>query len=139
MARVTVSPVSLIGLIADIIEIPANTGSFRFKKVEGLFQSREASRSLDAFDWGDYDSYPPPESDASSSLTSYECDWWYDLVLGLQAAKGLMYSATSYEARKSSVSILNHSQTIENGIKSTKLWNFTNSLDPFIGFTSIFE
>ncbi|VVA94879.1 unnamed protein product [Arabis nemorensis] len=98
MAGVAVSPACLIDLIAEIIEIPANTGVFKkdcadlSRRVCLLTHLIEEIR----------DSPTPEESDASSSLISYECDWWSDLVVGLQAAKRLMSAATSFQAHESS-------------------------------------
>lgn len=101
MAGVAVSPACLIDLIAEIIEIRGNSGVFKkdcadlARRVCLLTHLVEEIRDS-----------PPLESDASSSLMSFECDWWSDLVVGLQAAKRLLSAATSFQARESSVSIL---------------------------------
>ncbi|CAA0328850.1 unnamed protein product [Arabidopsis thaliana] len=98
MAGGAITPDSLIGLIAEINEIPGNFGLFKkdcsdlARRVGLLTHLIEEIR----------DSSPPSESDASSSLNSHECDWWSDLVVGLQAAKRLLSSATSFQARESS-------------------------------------
>ncbi|ESQ28100.1 hypothetical protein EUTSA_v10018269mg [Eutrema salsugineum] len=97
MAGVAVSPDSLLGLIAEIFEMPANTGMFKkdcadlARRVCLLTHLIEEIRDS-----------PAPECDASSSLISPECDWWSDLVVGLQAAKRLLSSATSFQAQESS-------------------------------------
>ncbi|KAL0701428.1 hypothetical protein Bca4012_057550 [Brassica carinata] len=98
MAGVAVSPASLLLAIAEISETPASTGVFKkdcadlARRVCLLTHLVEEIR----------DSPPPQESDASSSLVSYECDWWSDLVVGLQAAKRLLCAATCFQARESS-------------------------------------
>ncbi|XP_010427916.1 PREDICTED: U-box domain-containing protein 10 [Camelina sativa] len=102
MAGGAITPASLIGLINEIVEIPVNSGVFKkdcadlARRVGLLTHLIEEIR----------DSLPPSptseESDASSSLSSSECDWWSDLVVGLQAAKRLLSSATSFQARESS-------------------------------------
>ncbi|KAG2321650.1 hypothetical protein Bca52824_014863 [Brassica carinata] len=99
MAGVAVSPASLLLAIAEISETPASTGVFKkdcadlARRVCLLTHLVEEIR----------DSPPTPqESDASSSLVSYECDWWSDLVVGLQAAKRLLCAATCFQARESS-------------------------------------
>ncbi|KAG7589720.1 Armadillo-type fold [Arabidopsis suecica] len=99
MAGGAITPASLIGLISEINEVPVNFGVFKkdcadlARRVGLLTHLIEEIRDS---------SPPPPESDASSSLISYECDWWSDLVVGLQAAKRLLSSATSFQARESS-------------------------------------
>lgn len=101
MAGVAVSPASLLDVIAEIAEISANTGVFKkdcadlARRVCLLTHLVEEIR----------DSPQTPkegESDASSSLVSCECDWWSDLVVGLQAAKRLLSAATCFQARESS-------------------------------------
>ncbi|CAA7052280.1 unnamed protein product [Microthlaspi erraticum] len=99
MAGVAVSPASLLGLIAEIIVIPANTGVFKkdcadlARRVCLLTHLVEEIRDS-----------PTPESDPSSSLipSEYDDDWWSDLVVGLQSAKRLLVTATSFRARESS-------------------------------------
>lgn len=118
MAGGAITPASLIGLIDEIVEIPVNSGVFKkdcadlARRVGLLTHLIEEIR----------DPPPPPEeSDASSSLISYECDWWSDLVVGLQAAKRLLSSATSFQARESSVSILTILlRLLRNGIEFMK-------------------
>lgn len=114
MAGVAVSPASLLDVIAEIAEISANTGVFKkdcadlARRVCLLTHLVEEIR----------DSPQTPteeESDASSSLVSCECDWWSDLVVGLQAAKRLLSAATCFQARESSVSILNECYRIHEG------------------------
>ncbi|KAL0664755.1 hypothetical protein Bca4012_101593 [Brassica carinata] len=101
MAGVAVSPASLLDVIAEFAEISANTGVFKkdcadlARRVCLLTHLVEEIR----------DSPQTPteeESDASSSLVSCECDWWSDLVVGLQAAKRLLSAATCFQARESS-------------------------------------
>ncbi|KFK41527.1 hypothetical protein AALP_AA2G141100 [Arabis alpina] len=100
MAGVSVSPTSLLDLISSIIDIPTNTGVFKkdcadlARRVCLLTHLIEEIR----------DSSPSQESesDASSSLITNECDWWSDLVVGLQASKRLLSSATCFQARESS-------------------------------------
>uniref|UniRef100_A0A1J3IKF1 RING-type E3 ubiquitin transferase n=1 Tax=Noccaea caerulescens TaxID=107243 RepID=A0A1J3IKF1_NOCCA len=98
MAGVAVSPASLLGLIAEIIDIPANTGVFKkdcadlARRVCLLTHLVEEIRDS-----------PTPKSDPSSSLSPSENDdWWSDLVVGLQSAKRLLYAATSFRPRESS-------------------------------------
>ncbi|CAH2066678.1 unnamed protein product [Thlaspi arvense] len=97
MAGVAVSPASLLGTISEIAEIPVNTGVFKkdcadlARRVCLLTHLVEEIRDS-----------PPPESDASSSLVPSECEWWSDLVIGLQAAKRLLFAATSFQAHESS-------------------------------------
>ncbi|KAJ4867628.1 U-box domain-containing protein 10 [Raphanus sativus] len=101
MAGVAVSPASLLLVIAEIAEISASTGVFKkdcadlARRVCLLTHLVEEIR----------DSPPQTlekESDASPSLVSCECDWWSDLVVGLQAAKRLLSAATCFQARESS-------------------------------------
>ncbi|CAG7864904.1 U-box domain-containing protein 11 [Brassica rapa] len=94
MAGVNVSPASLLELIAEIAEIPINAGVFKkdcadlTRRVCLLTHLVEEIR----------DSNPVDSAAASSS----ENDWWSDLVVGLQAAKRLLSSATRFQARDSS-------------------------------------
>lgn len=96
MAGVNVSPSSLLELIAEIAEIPTNAGVFKkdctdlTRRVCLLTHLVEEIR----------DSIPVDPAAASSS----ENDWWSDLVVGVQAAKRLLSSATRFQARDSSVS-----------------------------------
>ncbi|CAH8355387.1 unnamed protein product [Eruca vesicaria subsp. sativa] len=94
MAGVTVSPSSLLELIAEIAEIPINAGVFKkdcadlIRRVCLLTHLVEEIR----------DSKPIDSAAASSS----ENDWSSDLVVGLRAAKYLLSSATRFQARDSS-------------------------------------
>ncbi|KAF8083458.1 hypothetical protein N665_0772s0027 [Sinapis alba] len=95
MAGINVSPATLLELIAEIAEIPINAGVFKkdcadlIRRVCLLTHLVEEIR----------DSKPPVDSAAASSS---ENDWWSDLVVGLQAAKRLLSSATRFQARDSS-------------------------------------
>uniref|UniRef100_A0A1J3FK65 RING-type E3 ubiquitin transferase n=2 Tax=Noccaea caerulescens TaxID=107243 RepID=A0A1J3FK65_NOCCA len=97
MAGVIVSPASLLDLIAEIAEIPLSAGVFKkdcadlTRRVCLLTHLVEEIRDS-----------KPIDSAASSSLISSENDWWSELVLGLQAAKRLLSSATRFQARDSS-------------------------------------
>ena len=103
MAGVAVSPASLLDVIAEIAEISANTGVFKkdcadlARRVCLLTHLVEEIR----------DSPQTPTAEESDASSSCECDWWSDLVVGLQAAKRLLSAATCFQARESSVSILN--------------------------------
>lgn len=91
MAGVTISPASLLKLIAEIAETPLNAGVYKkdctdlIRRVSLLSYLVEEIRES-----------TPMDSGASSSS---ESDWWSDLVVALQAAKRLLSSA-----RDSSVS-----------------------------------
>ncbi|KAJ0241155.1 U-box domain-containing protein 10 [Hirschfeldia incana] len=101
MAGVAVSPASLLLVIAEIAEISATTGVFKkdcadlARRVCLLTHLVEEIRDSPQ-------QAQENESDASSSLVSCECDWWSDLVVGLQAAKRLLSAATCFQARESS-------------------------------------
>ncbi|KAL1192333.1 U-box domain-containing protein 11 [Cardamine amara subsp. amara] len=94
MAGGIISPASLLILIADIVEIPLNAGVFKkdcsdlTRRVCLLTHLVEEIRDS-----------TPIDSAASSSS---ENDWWSDLVVGLQAAKRLLFTATRFQARDSS-------------------------------------
>ncbi|KAF8098679.1 hypothetical protein N665_0261s0044 [Sinapis alba] len=110
MAGVAVSPASLLLVIAETSGIPTtNTGVFKkdcadlARRVCLLTHLVEEIRdSPPPQSQSQSQSQEEEESDASSSLVSYECDWWSDLVVGLQAAKRLLSAATCFQARESS-------------------------------------
>ncbi|ESQ34483.1 hypothetical protein EUTSA_v10007104mg [Eutrema salsugineum] len=97
MAGVIISPASLLDLIAEIVEMPVNSGVFKkdcadlTRRVCLLTHLVEEIRDS-----------KPIDSAASSSLVSSENDWWSDLVAGVQAAKRLLSSVTRFQARDSS-------------------------------------
>ncbi|CAN8239287.1 unnamed protein product [Cochlearia groenlandica] len=94
MAGVAVSPVSLLRLISEIIEIPANNGLFK-KDCADLSRRIGLLTPL-------IEEINDSPSSSSSSLCSLECDWWSGLVVGLEAANRLLPVATSFQARESS-------------------------------------
>ncbi|CAH8308443.1 unnamed protein product [Eruca vesicaria subsp. sativa] len=109
MAGVAVSPASLLLVIAEISEITASAGAL-FKKdcadlarrVCLLTHLVEEIRDSPAEKKKKTETEEEEECDGSSSLVSSECDWWSDLVVGLQAAKRLLSAATCFQARESS-------------------------------------
>lgn len=99
MAGVIISAATMLDLIAEIVVIPVNAGVFKkdcadlTRRVCLLTHLVEEIRDS-----------KPIDSAASSSLISSENDWWSDIVVGIQAAKRLLSSATRFQARDSSVS-----------------------------------
>ncbi|KAG7655257.1 Armadillo [Arabidopsis suecica] len=93
MAGGIVSPASLLDLIADIVEIPLNTGMFKKDCADLTRRVCLLTHLLEEI----RDSTPIDSAASSSS----ENDWWSDLVVGLQAAKRLL-STARFQARDSS-------------------------------------